>query len=167
MKKSIFIVILIWVLLISASFFWNYLKAKNAQKDLAFQNARSFFNQIVFTRDWNAEHGGVYVPITENTLPNPYLDDPLKNLEVKDHDFKLTLINPAFMTRQISEIAATREGIQFHITSLLPIRPGSGSILQSWPAPAWQCTTACTAATSSAWGGDRRRTRLRCKVVSP
>ena len=35
---------------------------------------------------------------------------------------KLTLVNPAFMTRQIAELAEKAEGVKFHITSLKPIR---------------------------------------------
>jgi hypothetical protein len=34
----------------------------------------------------------------------------------------LTLINPAFMTRQISELAEKKNAILYHITSLNPIR---------------------------------------------
>ncbi|MCK5022971.1 MAG: DUF3365 domain-containing protein, partial [Candidatus Aenigmarchaeota archaeon] len=37
----------------------------------------------------------------------------------------LTKINPAFMTRQIAEITSRENGVQFHITSLKPIRPGN------------------------------------------
>lgn len=125
MKKTIFILIFIWLLLVSASFFWNYLKARESQEELAFHNAKSFFNQVVITRKWNAQHGGVYVPVTESTQPNPYLEAPKKNIEANDSETKLTMINPAFMTRQISEIAAEQEGIRFHITSLMPIRPGN------------------------------------------
>jgi diguanylate cyclase (GGDEF)-like protein len=33
------------------------------------------------------------------------------------------MINPAYMTRQISEIAKEKDGVQFHITSLNPLRP--------------------------------------------
>jgi PAS domain-containing protein len=36
---------------------------------------------------------------------------------------KLTLINPAYMTRQVLELGAQTNGIQGHITSLKPIRP--------------------------------------------
>lgn len=88
---------------------------------ITFQTARSFFAQIVITREWNADHGGVYVPVTNTTPPNPYLEGPLKNIEVNPN-LTLTLINPAYMTRQLGEIAETREGIHFHITSLRPIR---------------------------------------------
>ncbi|MDD2951083.1 MAG: diguanylate cyclase, partial [Sulfuricurvum sp.] len=38
----------------------------------------------------------------------------------------LTRINPAYMTRQLSELAAEYNGAQIHITSLKPIRPENG-----------------------------------------
>ena len=121
-KKPLIFIILSWLLLITASFLWSYTSARNEQKNIAFQTARSFFEHIVITRLWNARHGGLYAPITEKTLPNPYLDVPMRDIPVNDN-LTLTKINPAFMTRQISEIAKEFDGVQFHITSLKPIRP--------------------------------------------
>ena len=123
MTKS-YIVILFWLLIVGGAFGKNYSIVTTAQNDLAFQTARAFFDQIVLSRAWNAGHGGVYVPVTEKIQPNPYLDDPLRDLET-NKGIKLTKINPAFMTRQIAEIAAKEKGVQFHITSLKPIRPGN------------------------------------------
>lgn len=121
-KENIIIIAMIWIGLIALSFCWNYVKASESLEQTALQGARSFFQQIVITRQWNARHGGLYAPITKETLPNQYLDVPLQNIEVNS-SLKLTKINPAFMTRQIAEIAMEQEGIQFHITSLTPIRP--------------------------------------------
>ena len=106
------------------SFYWSYTNAEKKQEAIVFQVARSFFDQIVVTRAWNALHGGVYVPVTEDTKPNLYLEDPLKDIIVNEY-LTLTKVNPAFMTRQIADIAAERKGVQFHITSLNPIRPGN------------------------------------------
>ena len=122
MKRTIFIVSSIWIILVGTSFVWNYLNANKGQETLAFQTARSFFNQVLISRSWNAMHGGVYVPVTKDTQPNPYLNDPLRDIEVTE-DLKLTKVNPSFMTRQIAEIAAKREGTHFHLTSLRPVRP--------------------------------------------
>ncbi|MCP4055457.1 MAG: diguanylate cyclase, partial [Mesoflavibacter sp.] len=47
---------------------------------------------------------------------------PMRDININDK-LTLTQVNPAFMTRQISEIAMEQEGVQFHITSLKPIRP--------------------------------------------
>jgi hypothetical protein len=124
MKTKSYIVILFWLLVVGGAFGKNYSSETKAHNDLALQTSRAFFDQIVLSRAWNAGHGGVYVPVTENTQPNPYLDDPLRDLETSK-GLKLTKINPAFMTRQIAEIAANEKGVQFHITSLKPIRPGN------------------------------------------
>lgn len=45
---------------------------------------------------------------------------------------KLTKINPAYMTRQIGEIAAKKNQVWFHITSSNPIRPANAP--DSWEA---------------------------------
>jgi len=62
------------------------------------------------------------VPVTKGTPPNPYL-------KVSDRDITLpsgavlTLVNPAYMTRQVNEMAKKDPGPHGHITSLNPIRP--------------------------------------------
>lgn len=122
MKRTILIVVSVWIILVILSFFWNYHSAKKEQETVALQAARSFFHQITVTRTWNDNHGGVYVVVTDEIQPNPYLKDPLRDIEVNEN-LKLTKINHAFMTRQLSEIAEQQEGIHFHITSLLPLRP--------------------------------------------
>ncbi|MGB3225858.1 MAG: diguanylate cyclase, partial [Desulforhopalus sp.] len=65
---------------------------------------------------------GVYVPVTEKTQPNPFLDKRMRDLRIND-DLLLTKINPSFMTRQLAELAASHDDIQFRLTSLDPIRP--------------------------------------------
>jgi len=122
MKKIVYLVVLVWLGINALSFSYNLQSAKKEQENIALLSARSFFNQILVTRSWNAGHGGVYVPVTPETQPNKYLVDARREIVVDDN-LILTKINPAFMTRQIAEIAAEKDGIQFHITSLNPIRP--------------------------------------------
>ncbi len=124
MKKFIFISVIFWVILTVLSYLWNSSVEKKSQEEIALAGARSFFRQIVLTRSWNASHGGVYVLIGENIKPNKYLEDSKRDISTLD-GLELTKINPAFMTRQISEIAKKEGGVQFHITSLKPIRPGN------------------------------------------
>ena len=66
----------------------------------------------------------MYVPVTAQTQPNPYLDDPERDV-VTNNGLKLTKINPAYMTRQIAEIAKDKNLVWFHITSDNPIRPAN------------------------------------------
>lgn len=122
MKKNIIIVSMIWVILTIISFMWNSYNLKHDLERLARQVAKTNFEQVVIFRKWNALHGGVYVPVDADTQPNPYLDTAMRDIKVT-RDLTLTRINPAFMTRQVSEIASKREGIKFHITSLKPLRP--------------------------------------------
>jgi diguanylate cyclase (GGDEF)-like protein len=90
---------------------------------LAQEIGRTFFKELVIVRRWNANLGGIYAPITDELQPNPYLDDPQRDL-IATNGLKLTKINPAFMTRLLSEMPQhATEGIRFHITSLNPLNP--------------------------------------------
>jgi len=124
LRKFIFITAIIWIIIVIASLFWNIKIEKDNTESIAHNGAEAFFKQVVLSRAWNAGHGGVYVPITETVQPNPFLK--VKNRDiVSTNGIKLTKINPAYMTRQISEIAKKANDVQFHITSLNPIRPAN------------------------------------------
>ncbi len=122
MKKLTTAVVIFWLSIVTIALWWNLADEKTENERLAFETARAFFHQVIITRMWNANHNGVYVPITEDTKPNPYLDDPSRDLTT-ENGVKLTKINPAYMIRQIAEIAAQSEGVKFHLISLDPIRP--------------------------------------------
>jgi hypothetical protein len=95
---------------------------RNQSVQIATEGARNMFRMVVLTRGWNASHGGVYVPVTPHTQPNPYLDIQRRDVTTTDGQ-QLTLINPAYMTRLIAEMAVTDTGSVFRLTSLRPIRP--------------------------------------------
>jgi len=75
-------------------------------------------------RRWNALHGGVYVLVDKANRPNPYLDVPDRDLRTTGGQV-LTLVNPAYMMRQVNELDWSSQGIKGHITSLRPTRPGN------------------------------------------
>lgn len=122
---SIFaITIVAWTVIISLLLLWNINNLKKQGPKIFLSQARASFSLIVTTRYWNSLHGGVYAPVTEKTQPNPYLDTPARDIQTKEKGL-LTLINPAFMTRQISELAEEKDQIKFHITSLSPLNPSN------------------------------------------
>lgn len=84
--------------------------------------ARVAHKKDVIYRRWNAEHGGVYVPVSEKTMPNPYLEVSDREITIPSGRL-LTLVNPAYMTRQVHELGEQAYGVHGHITSLNPIRP--------------------------------------------
>lgn len=125
-RKTGTLLVLIWVVLacgVAGSFTLIISQIRDRYEKVAINNGRTLFRAIVGARRWNADHGGVYVPITDRTLPNPYLEDPLRDLSTRE-GIRLTKINPAYMTRQFGEYMK-EEGIAVHITSLNPIRPGN------------------------------------------
>ncbi len=86
------------------------------------KTAKAFVQQILLTRAWNASHKGVYLRVSETVHPNPFLQVSNRDVTTTDGT-SLTLINPAFMTRMISDIAQEQGDIKFHMTSLNPINP--------------------------------------------
>ncbi|MGR8932100.1 MAG: Tll0287-like domain-containing protein, partial [Gammaproteobacteria bacterium] len=97
---------------------------RKQQMEVATEGARNLFRFVVLTRQWDAEHGGVYVFASETTPVNDYMEHPEREIELSDKR-KLVLMNPAYMTRQIAELSALdpQSGMRFHITSRRPIRP--------------------------------------------
>ncbi len=122
-KNLILIVMAVWIFITGAFLTWMEIDTRREERLLAQSTANAFFQQITVSRLWNASHGGVYVPITATTPPNQYL--PLQNRDLTtDNGLKLTKVNPSYMTRQLAELAQKdANGIQFHLTSLKPIRP--------------------------------------------
>ena len=116
--------VMAWACLVGGSLWLTKTSITDHSYRVARETARNIFDMIVLTRSWNARHGGVYVPITDSDQPNPYLKVPDRDIVTKD-DRYFTLINPAYMTRQIAELAEGKNNTVFHITSLKPIRPAN------------------------------------------
>lgn len=116
---------LFWTLLLVALFSWNMAGERRHILELAEYQARAFYQQILATRSWNSAHGGVYAPVGPSLSPNPYLPESERIL-LTSSGVALARINPAYMTRQIADIAAQSAGIHFRITSLSPVRPENG-----------------------------------------
>ena len=114
----------LWSILIGLSFGWSLRTEKSGFLETARIEARTAFEKDVVYRRWNASHGGVYALVTGITQPNPYLDVPERDITTPLGK-ALTKINPAYMTRQVHELALKAQGIRGHITSLNPIRPAN------------------------------------------
>lgn len=121
LKKYALATIILWSLVISLSVYVNYqLNAKHLM-DIGRTIARSSFEKDILYRRWNAAQGGVYAKQSEITIPNPHLNITERDITTP-LGTQLTMVNPAYMTRQVHEIGRHKNGIQGHITSLNPIR---------------------------------------------
>lgn len=123
----------LWFLFIGLSLLWNFNHEKAATLAAARIQAKTALEKDVLYRRWNASHGGVYVPVTDRTQPNPYLHTPERDIETLSGK-KLTKMNPAYMTRQVHELSRKERGVKGHITSLNPIRPANAP--DKWEAEA-------------------------------
>ena len=115
--------VIAWSIVVSCFLLIGIFQIQHQKQEMAQNEARANFNKDQALRFWATMHGGVYVPVTEETPPNPYLS------QVKDRDIKtpegktLTLMNPAYMLRQTMERYESLYGVRGHITSLKHFRP--------------------------------------------
>jgi len=108
----------VWTILLAFILNLNIKAIKNEALKRAYTYTQVGFEKDVLYRRWVAEHGGVYVKIDSATAPNPYLAHiPNRDL-VLDSNIRLTLLNPAYMTRQVYELQEASSEVRGHITSL-------------------------------------------------
>jgi PAS domain S-box-containing protein len=113
----------VWTSILVLSLALSIKEVRRDTKELVYSKAVTHFNKDQAFRFWATEHGGVYVPVTEQTLPNPYLINILERDIETPAGKRLTLMNPAYVVRQINEWFTDLYGLHGHITSLKPLRP--------------------------------------------
>jgi signal transduction histidine kinase len=77
------------------------------------------FKQVVLTRKWIADHGGIFVEKMPWVSPNPYLERSTIDVGEK----KYVMRNPATVTRELAAYAKKQGSYWFNITSLRPVNP--------------------------------------------
>jgi len=117
------ILITIWTVIMFISLGWNLYQARQETQAMALATARITFDKDLLYRRWAAIHGGVYVPVSPETPPNPYLQHVLERDLTTPSGRHLTLMNPAYMTRQVYTFSQKESSTRGHITSLKPLRP--------------------------------------------
>ncbi|MBI5674775.1 MAG: DUF3365 domain-containing protein [Nitrospirae bacterium] len=103
----------------------TYLIIKKDRKLITEQlnmQAKTLFTQIVLTRRWIADHGGIFVEKVPWKKPNPYLSEA----EMEDIGGKKYIKeSPAMVTKELSEYAKKAGAYWFNITSLKLINPNN------------------------------------------
>ncbi len=107
---------LLWSLILGCSLAWNTHQVKRQAEEFARHEATSVIQKDLAFRRWVTMHGGVYVHPTLNTPPNPWLTVPKRDITATDGDH-LTLMNPAYVTRQVMALYDEQFGVKGHITS--------------------------------------------------
>ena len=114
------VLLVAWTTLASTGMAWIALHERQMASDMAIGDARVIIYKDLALRHWAMEYGGLYAVVSERNPPNPAL------AHVKDRDVPmpsgglLTLIPPARMVREISDLDRERLGFQSHLVAIDP-----------------------------------------------
>ncbi len=114
----------LWSMMLSGSLSWSLHQQGHHLLDSATIAARANISKDLGFRRWATFHGGVYVPPTKHTPPNPYLKVPYRDV-VTTTGKPLTLMNPAYMLREMQQDFGDKDGTRSRITSLKPLNPAN------------------------------------------
>lgn len=125
LRSMLIVTVLCLSLLHLAQYLWSVRNMKEAALQLARAAAESNYRKDFAYRKWASVHGGVYVPVTNSVTPNPYLKVENRDI-VTMTGMKLTLINPAKMTREVRALLE-HDDMESHvnITSLNLLNPNN------------------------------------------
>jgi signal transduction histidine kinase len=121
--RAIVLASIMWTSVITSIFIWDRHTEQRHVEELAKKEARSNFNKDLAFRMWATGHGGVYVSVNKSTPPNPGLAHiPERDIETPSGK-KLTLMNPAYILRQVMDEYSELYGIKGKITSFKLLNP--------------------------------------------
>ncbi len=114
---------LLWSLLLAASLYWDMQQDRNRAIELAGIEAKTNLQRDLAFRLWATKHGGVYIPVTPENQPSPFM------AAVQERDIKtpsgrqLTLYNPALLQRLLMETYSDLYGVRARITGEKYLNP--------------------------------------------
>lgn len=113
-----------WTIVIAISLLVSISVHRQEIVTIAQNVARAYIEKDILYRNWNALHGGIYVPADRGLSPNPFYPPSVSERDVTTPSGRhLTLVNPSYMIRQIYEYALKEHKVSGRITSLKPLRP--------------------------------------------
>jgi PAS domain S-box-containing protein len=121
-KRYKYWLLLMWTIVVVFSAIIDYLQINENLVSEAHIAAKIHHGKDILYRRWSAIRGGVYVPIDEHTQPNPHLNY-IPNRDVTINGKAYTLVNPAYMTRQVYELAQKDGEVSSRLISDNAINP--------------------------------------------
>ncbi len=114
----------IWTFVAGISLFLVLDQHKQAFYAEAYAQAKGIHTMDMAYRNWVIGNGGVYVPVTEQTLPNDFMQDIPERDVTTPSGKVLTLVNSSYMTRQVHQLMDQHDAaVSGHIASLKPSNP--------------------------------------------
>ena len=121
-RRYLYLTIVTWTALVAGSLAWNILQLEGEARETARKEALSTLDRDNAYRQWLVELGGVYVRPSEKTPGDPYLVHPFKDVTTTDGQ-RLTLLNPAFVLREVQARLADPTRGRARVVSLTPLNP--------------------------------------------
>ncbi|MCF6290749.1 MAG: DUF3365 domain-containing protein [Desulfobacterales bacterium] len=115
------VLVLGWSGAVVASLFWNLYLFRQEVKLIALSVARTQIKAEILYRRWNALQGGVYVPVTPDNRPDPFLAGVKERDLVTPSGQRLTLSSHGRMTSQVQAMGRNEQLFRGSITSLTPL----------------------------------------------
>jgi len=122
-KHFLLFSLLCWSVLVGSSLSWNIFQLNNQVQYQATEEARANWNKDQAFRRWATRHGGVYVKPDARTPPNQYLAHLPKRDVTTTDGTQLTLMNPAYMMRQMTQEFEEMYGVKGSITGQILLNP--------------------------------------------
>lgn len=108
-KRYVLSIGIAWTLVCAIALYSHLQEDYQQSVSQARVRADTLLERDILYRDWVASHGGVYVPVSSSTPPNPHLQfHPARDVETIDGR-QLTLVNPSYMSSQ-AFAAANKSG---------------------------------------------------------
>ena len=67
------VLLVLWAVAVGLYTHLHLAQLREQMTQVALAGARNMFRMVILTRNWNASHGGIYVPVNRRVEPNPYL----------------------------------------------------------------------------------------------
>ncbi len=112
-----------WTVAIVIVLVWNFFDKRHEAMAIARSEAAGAWKKEAAVYRWASSMGGVYVPISPQTPPDPNLGHHRDRDISTPSGRKLTLVSPPMLMRQVHRITRRWHGYRGHITSLQPIDP--------------------------------------------
>src|SRR6185369_17245044 len=115
----------VWTAMLALSLSWSIYQENQQALQLATNVARSNFDKDLAYRTWASDHGGVYVPPDEHTPPSPWMAHIPDRDVVTTDGKRLTLMNPAYMLRQMMDEFGELYGVKGRIVGRIALNPNN------------------------------------------
>jgi PAS domain S-box-containing protein/putative nucleotidyltransferase with HDIG domain len=124
LKRNLKVIMIAWTLIVASALVWNLHQQTHTNNTQLKSQVEAIHAINMEYRNWIIHNGGVYVPVSEKSPPNPWLSH-IPDRDVKTASGKhLTLLNSSYVFKLIQEdMAANGAEVKLHISSLKPINP--------------------------------------------